>query len=74
MNRRKAKKRIKKKWRLPSWPEHASPREVDRLLCALLKLCTADLGKALENAILYGTPDGGLVLKGVDMARSEADA
>lgn len=63
MNRRKAKKQIKKKWRrwgLKRWPGNSSPREVDLIYSLCSRELTAAIGEILDHAILYGSGDGGL--------------
>ena len=77
MNRRKAKKRVKKKWArygLGRWPGNLAPRDVDRVY----SYCTQELAKALaavlDAAILYGAGDGGLHAYPMGMARRPAAA
>ena len=62
MNRRQAKKRIRKKWRIPrgKFPQDVSPREVDAILSAYTDYIKAKIAEALDHAILYGAEDGGL--------------
>lgn len=63
MNRRKAKKKIKAKWRsygLKRWPGNMSPREVDALYSFVTAELTKAIGQALDRAVLYGSGDGGL--------------
>ena len=63
MNRRKAKKQVKKKWRrygLKRWPGNMSPREVDNLYSFVTAEVTKAFCAALDRAILYGSGDGGL--------------
>lgn len=61
MNRRQAKKRIQKKWRIPrgTWPAALSPRKVDSVLTTYTIYIEAKTAEALEHAILYGAGDGG---------------
>lgn len=60
MTRRQAKKKIKNRWRLKSWPGNVSPREMDQICSYITNELAAAIGKAFEKAILYGSFDGGL--------------
>ena len=63
MNRRKAKKQVKIKWRgygLKRWPGNMSPRKVDAFYSFVTAELTKAIGRALDEAILYGSGDGGL--------------
>lgn len=53
MNFRKAKKRIKKKWRIKKWPGNLPPRLVDDFYTKMF----AALSTAIDRAILYGDSD-----------------
>ena len=58
MTRRKAKKRVKAKWRLyglKHWPGNMTPRQVDLIYSTLISEFSAALAKALDDAILYGS-------------------
>lgn len=60
MNRRKAKKRIKNKWRIKQWPGNDDPRDVDTLYTMYAAYVKQKIAEALDHAILYGSCDGGL--------------
>lgn len=72
MNRRKAKKQVKKKWRnygLKRWPGNMSPRQVDAVYSFVTAELTKAIGQALDQAILYGSGDGGLHTFPTEMLR-----
>ena len=59
LNRRKAKKAFKQKWRnrirlLKTVPKGISPREADRINAIAEKDITEAIAKAMEDAVLYG--------------------
>ena len=60
MNRRKAKKQVKKKWRIRRWHGNATPRETDAVCSFAVNELAKAFGEALDRAILYGSGDGGL--------------
>lgn len=60
MNRRKAKKQVKKKWRIRRWHGNDTPREVNAVCAYVAQEFTKAFGEALDRAILYGSGDGGL--------------
>lgn len=55
MNRRKAKKKVKRKWRIDRWPGNADPREVDAIYSEVHRRFHEAFAKALDEAILYGS-------------------
>ena len=55
MNRRKAKKRVKRKWHLDFWIKGIRPREMDEICSTAYKALMDAFCKALDHAILYGT-------------------
>lgn len=59
MNRRKAKKQIKRKHRIDRWPGNMSPREVDAIYCFIKREFSKAFFAALDNAILYGASGPG---------------
>lgn len=54
MNRRKAKKRVKRKWRLRRWAGNAEPRMVDIACTTAYVEIRAAVDEAFAEAILYG--------------------
>ena len=54
MNRRKAKKAVKKKWNIKKWIGNISPREVDAAYSKFHAYMKAALIEAIDRAILYG--------------------
>lgn len=59
LNRRKAKKSFKQKWRnrirfLKTVPKGMSPRAADRINTIAEKAITEAIAKAMEDAVLYG--------------------
>lgn len=69
MNRRKAKKQIKKKWRIRRWHGNDTPREVDRLLREYTEYLKRRILEEMDHAILYGSGDGGLHIMPQGFAR-----
>lgn len=59
MNRRKAKKIVKRVHGIARWPGNMSPREVDAFCCFIKREFNKELFDALENAILYGASGPG---------------
>ncbi len=55
MNRRKAKKAVKKKWRIKKWFGNADPRTVN----ALYEYALECFKQELDRAILYGDNQSG---------------
>ena len=60
MNRRKAKKQVKKKWRIRRWNGNDTPREVNAVCAYVAQELTKAFCEAIDRAILYGSGDGGL--------------
>lgn len=54
MNRRKAKKRVKRKWRLRRWAGNAEPRMVDIACTTAYVAIRAAVDEAFAKAIEYG--------------------
>lgn len=54
MNRRKAKKRVKRKWRLRRWSGNAEPRMVDIACTSAYVAIRAAVDEAFAKAIEYG--------------------
>ena len=50
LNRRKAKKKVKQRWHVKTWPRGLSPRSVNLLYASV----SYDLGRALDYSVLYG--------------------
>lgn len=59
MNRRKAKKAVKKKWKIKKWSGNISPREMDALYSRVHAFMKAALIQVIDRAILYGDNQSG---------------
>jgi hypothetical protein len=57
MNRRKAKKAVKKKYHIKKWVGNISPRGMERIYTAFYEAFKIEFCKALEKAVLYGGVD-----------------